>query len=94
MTPDFETFSASVLKPTEAMIEPEDAETVSRIFRSKGADFDFYDDGSLDSLDMLDVAFAVEKDLGIKLSLEELLDSRKPMTLGNLYGSIRQTSKV
>lgn len=55
-----------------------------------GPEFDFKDDGGIDSLDILDVVFYIDKDLGVKIFLESMILDDKPITLQNLYDAIRE----
>lgn len=89
-TPAFEAFKKSA-RNSLAKACCDDRQSLAS-FDKLGSSFDFYDDGGIDSLDMLDVSFFIEQDLHIKLEVEKLMNDEEPMTLQNLYHSIRQDS--
>lgn len=88
--PAFEAFTASARKALAEVIEPEASAVILRRFDRMGAQFHFYDDGGLDSLDMLDVCFYIERDLKLKLEFEKMVHNNVSMTVENLYNSIVQ----
>jgi acyl carrier protein len=83
--PTLEAFTASVRKALAEVDVPEEELTLLDV---KGPSFHFYDDGGIDSLDMLDVAFQINRELGTRIQLEKLKHDNEPMTLQNLYDSI------
>ena len=74
----------------EALANVDVPQAELQLLDAKGPPFNLYDDGGVDSLDMLDIAFYIEKDLGIKLEIERLMHGDDPMTLQNLFNAIRQ----
>jgi acyl carrier protein len=89
--PTPEEFQASARKALATVDVPEKE---LALLDTKGPSFDLYKDGGVDSLDMLDFAHYVDLDLDIKLGLDELLHSDKPVTLQNLYDSIKQDTNT
>ncbi len=81
--PTFEVFQASARK---ALLR---ADGSADLLVQKGPSFHFYDDGLVDSLDMLDIAFYIDQDIKVKIDLESLIHGEVDMTLQNLYDSIR-----
>lgn len=87
-TPTLKEFTASARKALAQVLDGEDLEGVYATFDPKGVGFDFYSDGGLDSLDMLDITFYIAQELRIKVGLEQLLKTNAPMNIRNLYNSI------
>lgn len=88
--PTLEEFTTSARK---ALVLIEIVEEELAVFDAKGPAFDFHRDGGVDSLDMLDVVFYIDHDLDIKIGLEKLIHSEEPITVQNLYESIRQNAE-
>lgn len=89
-TVTFKAFSDSTRKALGQVIETEGSAEIFEAFDRKGRQFHFYDDGGLDSLDMLDVCFYIERDLKLKLEFEKMVHNNVSMTVENLYNSIVQ----
>lgn len=93
-TPTIKEFTASARRALAEVVETEDLEKVCEIFDRKGVGFDFYSDGEIDSLDMLDLVFHIDHDLKIKVGLGELQKTNAPMNIRNLYNSIRKVTET
>ena len=85
--PTFEAFTVALRKAL-AQVDVPDKEL--NLLDAKGASFDIFEDGGVDSLDMLDVTFYIDKDLDIKLGLEKFLMDEGPKTVQALYDSTKQ----
>ncbi|GEM_PF-5922533 len=90
--PTFKLFAASA-RSAVAKVTDHDVSVLGN-FDRLGPSFHFKDDGGIDSLDMLDVYFYIDKDLGIQLEGEKFMRSGDPMTLDNLYKYIHQDAST
>ncbi len=88
------TLDAFIASARKALVNIEIVEGELAVFDAKGASFNFYSDGMVDSLDMLDVVFYIDQELGVKLAIEKLMHGEEPMTVQNLYDSIRQAAEA
>jgi acyl carrier protein len=89
--PTFEAFQASARSTLVTIGVPYEE---LKLLDAKGPSFDFYADGGVDSLDMLDVVFYIDRDLGVKINFDKLILDEKPVTLQNLYGAIRKDAHL
>lgn len=89
-----ETFILSARKALAEIVEGEGSAEIFEAFDRKRSQFHFYDDGGLDSLDMLDICFYIERDLKLKLQFEKMVHDNVPMTLRSLYDSVRKDAKT
>lgn len=88
MNPNPETFNQAVRAALSEIMCCEKDDPLLAAFDAEGQLFNFYNHG-VDSLNMLDITFSIDKKLGIKTDIESLINEDKPMILKNLYDSIR-----
>ena len=81
--PPFDVFLTSIARATKDIVGDEYPD-IDNVMFAEGRDFNIPDHG-IDSLDMLDIAFAVDKELGVRINIEEVVMEGKPATLGLLY---------
>jgi acyl carrier protein len=88
--PDFEEFRTAARLALKETMDLDDNSPEIQAFDKKGKKFNFYVDGGVDSLDMLDIAFSVDKQLRIKTNFDAMVKEDEAITLGNLFASVRQ----
>ncbi|MBI2612671.1 hypothetical protein HYW59_02570 [Candidatus Kaiserbacteria bacterium] len=89
--PPFDEFHESAMRAVENVMGGDDGydPQIIDLMKDQGRDFDFPSSG-IDSLDMLDIVFAVDRELGVRVGVEEaLLNSPPKVTVGLLYDHTR-----
>ncbi|QQG37615.1 MAG: hypothetical protein HYS26_03220 [Candidatus Kaiserbacteria bacterium] len=89
--PDFEEFHGAMADALAELFDDDESFDMSIIERMKkeGADFDFASSG-IDSLDLLDVLYVLDKRLHVHVSFENIaLQSDGKVTMGALHAHTR-----
>jgi len=81
--PSFDVFLASIARAT-GDVSADEYPDIANVMFAEGRDFNIPDHG-IDSLDLLDIAFAVGRELGVRIDIEEAALEGKPTTIGLLY---------
>lgn len=82
--PTFEQFQLVAIRVVQETVVDEDLPDIGTAIMSEGEKFDFADHG-IDSLDVLDIVYAIDKEMGVKIGLEQAMFESPYLTLGTLY---------